>query len=168
MSLSLFHALYARLGGVRCVPANVHFARSSKMTRRRRVLLTGLATCSLNLILFAQPVTLQRQVSARFRQLTRDSQWRLVSSLAFNFDTRHPQGLVKIGDTFFVSAVEVRQRRSGLRHRKTVSTGTPVLAPVICSRWIDRVNSSPISRWEKARSIIRAASTSTASSSGCR
>src|SRR5262245_33755172 len=79
------------------------------MARQRRVLWTCLATCSLNLVLLAQHVTPQGLIGARFRQLTRESQWRLVSSLAFNFDTRHPQGLVKIGDTFFVSAVEVRQ-----------------------------------------------------------
>lgn len=48
-------------------------------------------------------------VSARFKQLTRDSQWRLVATVPIKFNTHHPQGLVKIGPDFFVSSVEVTQ-----------------------------------------------------------
>ncbi len=50
-----------------------------------------------------------RVISQRFKQLTRASQWRLLSSLPVKFNTHHPQGLVKIGETFFVSSVEVTQ-----------------------------------------------------------
>jgi hypothetical protein len=46
-------------------------------------------------------------VDERVRQLTRDSQWRLVQSVPIKFRTYHPQGMVKIGDTLFVSSVEV-------------------------------------------------------------
>jgi hypothetical protein len=77
-----------------------------QMPRPLRVLLTFFAACSLHMIVFAQP---QHVVGTHFKELTRESQWRLVSSLTLNFDTHHPQGMVKIGDTFFVSSVEVRQ-----------------------------------------------------------
>jgi hypothetical protein len=40
-------------------------------------------------------------------KLTRESPWRLVASVPMTFPTYHPQGMVKIGDTLFVSAVEV-------------------------------------------------------------
>lgn len=49
------------------------------------------------------------QISQRFKQLTRASQWRLVTSQLLNFNTHHPQGLVKIGEVFYVSSVEVTQ-----------------------------------------------------------
>lgn len=50
-----------------------------------------------------------RLVSERFKQLTRASEWQLVASLPVNFNTYHPQGMVKIGEVFYVSSVEVTQ-----------------------------------------------------------
>ena len=47
-------------------------------------------------------------VAARVATLTRDARWTAVSSVPVAFKTFHPQGMVKIGDTFFVSSVEVR------------------------------------------------------------
>lgn len=47
-------------------------------------------------------------VAARVATLTRDARWTAVSSQPVAFKTFHPQGMVKIGDTFFVSSVEVR------------------------------------------------------------
>jgi hypothetical protein len=44
----------------------------------------------------------------RLMKLTRDSTWRLVASVPLTFTTHHPQGMVKVGDTFFVSSVEVK------------------------------------------------------------
>ena len=44
----------------------------------------------------------------RVKQLTRASQWRAVASIPVKFNTQHPQGMVKIGDTFYVTAVEIR------------------------------------------------------------
>lgn len=46
-------------------------------------------------------------IGQRFRQLTRASPWRLTASLDLKFNTHHPQGLVKIGEFFFLSSVEV-------------------------------------------------------------
>ncbi len=47
-------------------------------------------------------------VAARVMGLTRESPWTLVASVPMTFTTHHPQGLVKIGDTFYVSSVEVK------------------------------------------------------------
>ena len=49
-------------------------------------------------------------VAERVQRLTRDSRWTLVASVPVRFTTHHPQGMVKIGDTFFVSSVEVEVR----------------------------------------------------------
>ncbi len=49
-------------------------------------------------------------VAERLQKLTRESQWNLVSSVPIKFTTHHPQGMVKIGDTIYLSSVEVTVR----------------------------------------------------------
>jgi Family of unknown function (DUF6454) len=46
------------------------------------------------------------RLAERVMQLTRTSTWTLVSTVPIAFPTHHPQGMVKIGDTFFVSSVD--------------------------------------------------------------
>ena len=48
-------------------------------------------------------------VSDRVKQLTRGTQWRQVAAIPIGFDTQHPQGMVKIGDDFYVSSVEIKK-----------------------------------------------------------
>lgn len=43
----------------------------------------------------------------RVLQLTRETHWKLVATIPVKFNTYHPQGMVRIGDTYFVSSVEV-------------------------------------------------------------
>jgi len=52
-------------------------------------------------------------VADRVMLLTRSSTWRPVASIPVAFRTFHPQGMVKIGETFFVSSVEVIDRGAG-------------------------------------------------------
>jgi hypothetical protein len=47
-------------------------------------------------------------LAQRVLTLTRDTTWTLVTTIPIAFTTHHPQGMVKIGDTLFVSAVEVQ------------------------------------------------------------
>ena len=47
------------------------------------------------------------ETTTLFRLLGKNASWTPVQSVTMNFQTFHTQGLVKIGDTFFVSAVEV-------------------------------------------------------------
>jgi Family of unknown function (DUF6454) len=49
-------------------------------------------------------------LAERVRQVTRESSWKLVAAVRIKFTTHHPQGLVKIGDTLFVSSVEIKVR----------------------------------------------------------
>ncbi len=48
-------------------------------------------------------------VSDRVKQLTRGTQWKQVAAIPMAFDTQHPQGMVKIGDDFYVSSVEIKK-----------------------------------------------------------
>jgi hypothetical protein len=47
-------------------------------------------------------------VSDRVKLLTRGTQWKQVAAIPMQFDTQHPQGMVKIGDDFYVSSVEIK------------------------------------------------------------
>ena len=49
-------------------------------------------------------------VGDRVRELTRESAWKLVETTPVRFATHHPQGMVKIGQTFYVSSVEITVR----------------------------------------------------------
>lgn len=77
--------------------------------RRISSQLSFLALFSLTLFVMAETILPRRLVSQRFRQLTRASPWQLVASLPLKFNTHHPQGLVKIGETFYLSSVEITQ-----------------------------------------------------------
>ena len=45
------------------------------------------------------------ELARRVSELTRATPWMPVATIPVRFQTVHPQGMVKIGDTFFVSAV---------------------------------------------------------------
>src|ERR671934_972726 len=65
----------------------------------------------------------------RAMKLTRDSVWSPVASIPVAFPTFHPQGMVKIGDAFFVSSVEVTvptRRASGSAEGYDRDTGRGV------------------------------------------
>ncbi len=53
------------------------------------------------------PADIRSILADRVARLTRDSAWTRVTSVPMRFTTFHPQGMVKIGETLFVSSVEV-------------------------------------------------------------
>jgi hypothetical protein len=71
----------------------------------------ALACALLALVVSPFFITAQTPASlrTRFQQLTRAAQWRQVAALPLQFNTHHPQGMVKIGDVFYLSSVEVTQ-----------------------------------------------------------
>jgi hypothetical protein len=71
---------------------------------RHRLALAG-AIAAAGVALSAQAVD-RSAIAARVMQLTRTSPWTLTSSIPVKFDTFHPQGMVRIGDTFYVSSVD--------------------------------------------------------------
>jgi hypothetical protein len=59
-------------------------------------------------VLAAAPADTRSTVAERATLLTRDSPWTRVASVPIGFATHHPQGMVKIGDAFYVSSVEIK------------------------------------------------------------
>ena len=49
-------------------------------------------------------------ISERVEKLTRAVKWNQVAAIQIAFNTYHPQGMVKIGDTYFVSTVDIRKQ----------------------------------------------------------
>jgi hypothetical protein len=48
-----------------------------------------------------------RALSRAVKSLSRDSKWELIETVALKFPSGHPQGMVKVGNNFYVSTVEV-------------------------------------------------------------
>lgn len=59
--------------------------------------------------LAAQSLT-DNSIASNIKNLSKSSVWNLVSQTRLTFDTFHPQGMVKIGEYFFVSSVETKER----------------------------------------------------------
>ncbi|MDQ5847887.1 MAG: DUF6454 family protein [Pseudomonadota bacterium] len=73
------------------------------MTRIRRLALGLLAST----VVGSSAVAANELVAERVQKLTRAVRWQPVAAIPINFKTHHPQGMVKIGDSFFVSSVEI-------------------------------------------------------------
>jgi len=52
-------------------------------------------------------------LSKKLKSLTRNTVWRLTDQIKINFKTFHCQGMVKIGEEFWVSSVEVESTATG-------------------------------------------------------
>jgi hypothetical protein len=73
-----------------------------------RLLSTCLAALAIAAIAPAALAADSRDTLAeRVMKLSRGTQWKPVTAVSINFPTFHPQGMVKIGDTLFVSSVEI-------------------------------------------------------------
>src|SRR6185295_14284036 len=46
-------------------------------------------------------------VADKFIRVTKGSAWKPVATVPLAFPTHHPQGMVKIGDRFYMSSVEI-------------------------------------------------------------
>lgn len=82
---------------------------------------TGFTAFSLAVL----PPDTRSVVAERVTKLTRNSPWTIVSSVPIRFTTHHPQGMVKIGDVFFVSSVD-KARAAG--HLFKIDAGGNLLA----------------------------------------
>src|SRR5215211_5269041 len=72
------------------------------------------AIALLAVLLAAVAAALARQanrggIAELVMQVTRDTKWTLAASIPVAFPTFHPQGMVRIGETFYVSSVEIRK-----------------------------------------------------------
>jgi hypothetical protein len=72
------------------------------------LVLCAMALSAAFVALSAVPADTRSTVADRVRKLTRDSSWQVVAVVPIAFRTYHPQGMVKIGETLFVSSVEIK------------------------------------------------------------
>ena len=79
------------------------------MTRGKTVLLATLVAPAAAALLAAPQSDGRSRLADLVSQLTRESKWTLTAKVPVGFPTFHPQGMVRIGETFFVSSVEVKQ-----------------------------------------------------------
>lgn len=73
-----------------------------------RAVFRSVAIVAVALAVQAGPGDRRSTVAERVLAVTRDSAWKHVSSVPVSFRTFHPQGMVRIGDEFFVSSVEIK------------------------------------------------------------
>ena len=58
----------------------------------------------------AAPAEAADGVAERFTRIARSQDWQLVETVAVQFPTHHPQGMVKIGERIYFSTVEILER----------------------------------------------------------
>src|SRR5262245_13154623 len=68
--------------------------------------------CAIAAVLAAVLADARPDIAGRVAALTRESSWTRTAAVPVRFRTYHPQGLVKIGDTFVVSSVD-REGQAG-------------------------------------------------------
>jgi hypothetical protein len=73
------------------------------------LLLAASAVWTMAFVPIAHAVDQGAVVSERIKKLTRAVKWTPVAAIPINFNTYHPQGMVKIGDTYFLSTVDIRK-----------------------------------------------------------
>ena len=69
----------------------------------------------------AKPLSKQGKRVAKALMSTDPNEWQLVGSVDLKFDTYHPQGMLKVGDTFYITTVKVERRPRYTRQGKQVS-----------------------------------------------
>jgi Family of unknown function (DUF6454) len=74
----------------------------------RSALVASLVVFGVSAAVVAQTTNPGSLISERVKKLTRSVQWRQVAAIPVNFNTFHPQGMVKVGDTLFVSSVDIK------------------------------------------------------------
>jgi hypothetical protein len=75
-----------------------------------RLMRLFMSVIAVTTVAVAQSPDSRSTTAERVMKLTRDSVWSPVAAVPIKFTTHHPQGMVKIGDTYFVSSVEIKVR----------------------------------------------------------
>jgi hypothetical protein len=70
-------------------------------------ILSAIAGAAMAAFIASSPASADSQLAERIMQLTRGSTWRPVATVPLNFPTHHPQGMVRVGERFFVTSVEI-------------------------------------------------------------
>jgi hypothetical protein len=100
---------WSRCAILDCTRAQPLFIKGGAMVKAPVVGAVGLLVSAL-VIPASAPVGAHRRddpIVTALSAVTRATPWEHVSTIDLEFDAEHPQGMVKIGDRFFVSSVEI-------------------------------------------------------------
>ena len=64
------------------------------------------------------------QIAAAFAKLSRDTSWQLIRKVPLKFNAYHPEGIVRLGDRYVLSAVEVIEPTQKYQPPGTIIDGT--------------------------------------------
>jgi hypothetical protein len=64
------------------------------------------------------------QIAAAFAKLSRDTGWQLVEKVPLRFDAYHPEGIVRLGDHYVLSSVQVTEPTQKYQPPGTIIDGT--------------------------------------------
>ena len=81
----------------------------------------ALAMCACSATRVATPISKQSKAATATLLTTSPSEWEFVGSVDLKFDTYHPQGLLKVGDTFYITTVKVDRRPRYSRNGKQIT-----------------------------------------------
>lgn len=77
-------------------------------SRKLTTLLGGLSVLAVSLMAAGPTLAADQALGERVQKLTRGTKWNQAAAIKIPFKTFHPQGMVKIGDDFFVSSVDIQ------------------------------------------------------------
>ena len=112
------------------------------LLRRSRPIKTLGAVCAVALALQSAELGAQHRLDdslgAHIKRLDKSSRWTLLSQTPLQFNSHHPQGMVKIGEVFFLSSVEtidapVRLREPATPFDRTTGSGVGHLFKISAS-----------------------------------
>lgn len=93
-------------------------------------LLLSLVLCVLGIVLVTFAFAAPPSAASRFDKLPNKPRWNLMATIPLRFNAFHPQGLLKIGDSFLLSAVDIREKTRKLKkgaYDRTPGVGTGYL-----------------------------------------
>src|SRR3954467_13215692 len=64
------------------------------------------------------------QIAAAFARLSRDTSWQLVEKVPLKFNAYHPEGIVRLGDRYVLSTVQVTEPTQKYQPPGTIIDGT--------------------------------------------
>jgi hypothetical protein len=67
-----------------------------------------LLAAALSTAAVAAPANAETDLAGRVQKLTRSTKWTQAQAIKLPFKTFHPQGMVKIGDDFYISSVDIQ------------------------------------------------------------
>lgn len=91
------------------------------MMKQIYLIILALALCGCSATRKATPISKQSKAANSTLLTTSPAEWKAVGEIELQFDTYHPQGMVKVGERFYITTVKVDRRPRYSRNGKQIS-----------------------------------------------